>query len=115
MRTIHSLVLMMLAAMPTSAWAAPGSFRDVAELILQFFSRAMIILISAAVVGLAFGVIMYFAGYDDPKRREMIRPYLVWAVIGIAVLVGVWGLVSILTLGIFGLDPGIPQLTPPTP
>lgn len=96
-------------------FAAPKNFQEVVELVLVFFSRATLILITASVVGLAFGVVVYLMGYDDPKRREMIRPYLLWAVIGIAVLVGVWGLVAILTVGIFGLEPGIPQLTSPSP
>lgn len=109
------LAAIMLVVLPSVALAAPGNFVEFAEFILRILSGATAILLSAAVVGLTFGVVLYFANADNPQKREMIRPYLLWAVIGIAVIFGVWGFVELLSMSVFGEGVGLPFISPPSP
>jgi len=57
-----------------------------------------------------FGVFRYFiAGADNPEKRAQGGQFVLFAVIGFAAMVSVWGLVNILT-GTFALDKSQPCL-----
>lgn len=91
--------------------------------ILQGYSMSIISLIYflfvPTVIAIAFitflwGVYKYFIlGADSDTERETGRQYILWGLIGFAVIVSVWGLVYMVSLT-FGLFPGGPPLPPPT-
>lgn len=94
----------------------PGNFVEFAEFLLSILRGVTAILLTAAVVGLTWGVVLYFANADNPQKRESIRPYLLWSVIGIAVVFGVWGFVELLYVSFFGSGGfGFPFIRPPAP
>ena len=111
MRYLFALFLFI----PSLAFAAPGNFVELVEFLLDVLTGVTAILLTAAVVGLTWGIVLYFASADDPQKRESIRPYLLWSVIGIAVIFGVWGFVQLLASSVFGTGIGLPFLSPPTP
>jgi len=106
-------VLPFLGLFPAMAFAAPSDFRELTELFLKILANVALLLFSLAVLGLLWSAVLYFVHSDDEKKREAIKPYLFWAIIGITVLFTFWGLVEILTQTIFGNGVFIPKLTPP--
>lgn len=75
-------------------------------------------IISVAVIPLMFtfaflfflwGMVKYIRNADDIKKREESKQFIYWGVLGLTVMVGVWGLVRIVTTT-FGLGNTVPQL-----
>ncbi len=75
-------------------------------------------IISVAVIPLLFtlaflfflwGMITYIRNADDIKKREESKKFIYWGVLGLTVMVGVWGIVRIVTTT-FGLGNTVPQL-----
>lgn len=66
-------------------------------------------LFALAVAMFVYGVVQYVINTSDEGKREKGKTYMVWGIIGLTVMVSVWGLVSILG-GTFGVDTSvIPQ------
>lgn len=71
-------------------------------------------LFSLAVVMFVWGTIKFFIiDVDEEAKREQGRQFMLWGIIALAVMVSVWGLVSVLT-ETFNIDGSvIPQVRPP--
>lgn len=69
------------------------------------------LLISISVIIFIIGVIKFISNADDSGKREEGRDFILYGLIGLFVIVSVWGLVGVLQ-GTFGLGntPFIPQL-----
>ena len=116
MKKIFPSILLLLST-PRSVFASgPTSLRDVAELFLKIMLNITDILFALLSVGMIYGVIVYFINSDNEREREKIKGHLLWGIIGIVVVFGIWGIVSIMRYSIFGnTTSGIPQIAPPTP
>lgn len=75
-------------------------------------------IIGAAIIPLIFtlaflyflwGMVMFIRGADDVKKREESKKFIYWGIIGLTVMVAVWGIVRIVT-ATFGLGNTVPQL-----
>lgn len=75
-------------------------------------------IIGAAIIPLIFtlaflyflwGMVMFIKGADDVKKREESKKFIYWGIIGLTVMVGVWGIIKIVT-STFGLGNTVPQL-----
>jgi hypothetical protein len=66
--------------------------------------QVLVFLISLAVVWFIWNIIQYTISDDEDKKGKA-KEQMIWGIVGIAVMVSVWGLVSILQ-GVFGLDNG---------
>lgn len=75
-------------------------------------------IIGAAIIPLIFtlaflyflwGMVMFIRGADDVKKREESKKFIYWGIIGLTVMVGVWGIIKIVTIT-FGLGNTVPQL-----
>lgn len=100
--TSAALLLPMLAAAQTVA----SLFGNFIDLINRFLIPALF-----AVAGLVFlwGVFKYItAGGDEEKRAEG-QKLIIWGLVGLAIMVGFWGLVNAI-VGFFGLQTNIPNL-----
>ncbi len=113
---VHSLALLALF-MPAFAYAvdAPDNLRELAEnLILPLLQNVSALLFASLALGLVFGVVLFFANSDNEQKRASIKGYLLWGVIGIIVVMGIWGILALLRMSVFGTDViGIPQISPP--
>lgn len=70
------------------------------------------IVIALGVVYFVYGIISYvIAGDEEAKKKG--RDRIIFGIIGLAVIVSVWGLVRILT-NTFGIDQGAQNITFPT-
>jgi len=67
------------------------------------------LLVSLAVVFFLWGVTQYVINPTSSEEREKGQQYMVWGLIGLFVIVSIWGLVSVLT-NTFGISVLIPQL-----
>lgn len=67
-----------------------------------------------------WGMVMYIRGSDDVKKRQESKKFIYWGIIGLTVMVSVWGIVKIVN-STFGLGNTVPKLqtdylkTPDTP
>ena len=64
---------------------------------------------SLAVAMFIWGVIQYVINNDEEAKKEKGKQFMIWGVIGLAVMFGVWGLVRIVGTT-FGIQYAIPQL-----
>lgn len=81
---------------------------------LNFFtcliSKSVIpLLIAVALVLFIWGVLKFILNADDSAKREEGRLFIVWGLIGLFVMVSIWGIVNILN-STFGVSNVIPQL-----
>lgn len=113
-KTFFNIALALL--LPQAVFAAgPSNLRAVAELFMKIMLNVTSILFALLGVGMLYGVVVFFANSDNEKKREEIKGYLLWGVIGIVVVFGIWGIVSIMRYSVFGTSAvGIPQITPPS-
>lgn len=101
MQKIKKYILMAMALAPSLAFARSisdiisGTIRPIIDIVVP-------LLIAVAVVIFLYGVVRYMtSGSDDEKRKEA-RSVMLYGIIGLFVMVSIWGLVSILsdTLGL---------------
>ena len=58
-------------------------------------SRVLVFLISLAVVWFIWNVIQYTIS-DDEEKKGKAKQQMIWGIVGLAVIVSIWGLVAIL-------------------
>lgn len=105
--------LALCSPLMTYAVTTPTDFKSFVELLLSILKNIISIFFAALIAGLVYGIALYMMNSDNEKRREEIKPYLLWAIIGIAVVLGMWGLIGILNSTFFGGSFGIPFLSTP--
>ena len=109
--TFLRYALLVLMTVPLTVFAA--TFKDFANSLIAIIKGFINILFVSLGVGLAYGVLLYFINSDDEKKREAIRPYLLWGVIGITVVFGLWGFIQIFCNTLDWCAAGIPYINPP--
>ena len=67
------------------------------------------ILFSLALMYFIFGVYGFVKNAGNPAERQKYSKAITWGIVGLAVMISVWGLVSIVT-GTFGEGVVIPQV-----
>lgn len=111
MKKITILSLLSFLFTPNVLFAAtPANFKEFIELLLKILQNAIQILVAGMAIGLLYGVAMYMVNSDNEKKREDIKGYLLYGVMGLFVVVGLWGILALLSGGAVG----IPLLSPPT-
>lgn len=89
----------------------PGTFQGIMCLIGGWFNTLVPILIALGVVYFVWGVITYMIG-DDEEAKAKGKNRIIYGIIGLVVIVAMWGLVSIVTKS-FGLSPDASVYEPP--
>ncbi len=64
---------------------------------------------SLAVAMFIWGVVQYVINSDEEAKKQKGKEFMIWGIIGLVVMVGVWGLVKILG-STFGIEYAIPHL-----
>lgn len=116
MRLLKRIAPLVFAALafPTLVFAqAPANFKEVIEIFVRFLRNVFALFIALIALGIAYGIFMYFASGDNERKRTEIKGYLLWAVVGLTVVVSLWGILALLS-NTFGFGtPGIILITPP--
>ena len=79
----------------------------------ELLNAILPVLIALGVVYFVFGVITYVIN-DDAEAKKKGRDRIIFGIIGLAVIIGVWGLVLILTRTFLGENPNAQNITFPT-
>lgn len=81
------------------------TFKTFVVAIIQFLNTSVIpLLLSLAFLVVLWGIAQYFfLKREDPKARTEGMQFMVWGLVGLAVIVSMWGLVGVL-LSSFGLS-----------
>ena len=102
------------AAFPLIALAQP---QDVVSPIITQMANGVRVLVALtfllALFFFAWGIIKLIIAAGDPEKIKEARGFLLWGIIGIAVLASVFGLISFLQR-YFGITPGGGQIPIPT-
>ena len=92
-----------------------GSLQEVGASIIDFIQKTIIPLImTLALLVFLWGILHYIKNGGDSSEREQGRQFMLWGIIGLAVMVSVWGLVRILT-NTLGQPLGAPTSVPTIP
>jgi hypothetical protein len=105
---ILSLATLSLVAFP--ALAAVTTFKQVVnDILIGGILRPLVpLLIGLAVVLFIYGVLVLVFSEGGEKKEEG-KQYMIWGIVGIFVMVSVWGLVNILK-STFNLSENIPRI-----
>lgn len=68
------------------------------------------LIFALAMATFIWGVVQYVINNDDESKKTKGKQFMIWGIIGLAVMVSVWGLVGILG-NTFGIKTVIPQLS----
>lgn len=91
---------------------ATGTIENILCKVGQLLTTVVPILIILGVIYFVWGVITYVIA-DDAEAKKSGRDRIIFGIIGLAVIVTVWGLVKILTTT-FGIDMGAQNIVFPT-
>lgn len=112
-----SLIISSALAIPVLALAAVqlGSFRDLVGLALTIVAYLMQAVFAIFSLGIIYTVFRYINALNkgDAKVAEEMRNRLIWAIVGMAVLFSLWGIIAIFTGTLGWQNGGIPQLSAP--
>lgn len=73
------------------------------------YSSVIPLIIALAVVMFIWGVVQYVINNEEEAKKEKGKQFMIWGIIGLTVMVSIWGLVRILG-STFGIENAIPQL-----
>lgn len=95
---------------PVCELIAKPKFQDLIGYVTCILVKYVFALIVAlGTLAFMYGVFQYVISSDDEGKKEKGRQYMIWGIIGLTVMVSVWGLVTILG-DTFNLNSGgIPQ------
>ncbi|MEK7650093.1 MAG: hypothetical protein AAB367_04030 [Patescibacteria group bacterium] len=81
-----------------------GTLGDIVGALINF-------LIAIATLVFIFGVIRYIAAGGDAEKVKEARSYIIFAIVGLAAILGIWGMSRFLVAGLVGEDTSIPTLS----
>lgn len=105
MQKIKKYIPVALAFTPFLAMAA--DVNSLIKTIMDILNVVVPLLIAVAVVVFLWGVVQYITAAGDEEKRKSGRQTMIWGIVGLFVMVAVWGLVNIL-ISTFGLDTSVP-------
>lgn len=99
---MKKIIASVIAFAPTLVFAQSvgGPIRntnDLASWLRDVFTVGSQLILAAAVVYFLWGVFKYVKSAGDEKAQETGKQQIIYGVIGIAVMVSIWGLVNFLT------------------
>lgn len=73
------------------------------------YGSALPLIIALAVAMFIWGVVQYVINSDEEAKKAKGKQFMIWGIIGLVVMFGVWGIVKIIGTT-FGIENAIPQL-----
>jgi hypothetical protein len=111
-KSLIKIAALSLLAFPLSAHAQLAGLQGLLEQANAFVSRLIPFVIGIAVLVFLWGVLVFITHAGDETARANGRQLMLWGIIGLFVMVSVWGLVRILgdTLNLRNEAPPGPQV-----
>ena len=107
MKIIKKLIPLGLMATPFAAGAV-SDVNQLIDLVETTIDRLAPLFIAIAVIVLLVAIVNYMRAGEDEEKRSKAKSLMIYGIIGLFVMVSVWGLVNLLT-GTFDLDTDIPD------
>ena len=104
-RIAQIIAAVSLILAPSSAFATT-TLCTIAQQAMGYFNMAIEVIVGLAIVVFVFNIYRYFFTTKENKERGM---YLLWSIIGFAVIVCFWGLVN-LVANSFNFDNSAPTM-----
>ncbi len=99
-------VVAFLLAVPGVASADTSTLKGIIDSFAEIIGTSVIALLSgAALATFMWGLIRLISAQGDQNKREEAKRWLVWGIIGMFVLVGLWGIVGFIS-STFGIGLG---------
>ncbi len=90
-----------------TAW---GSIKEIIEAIGKFInSTVMPMVVALAILYFMWNIAHFIGNMSNEKERETFKRYSINSLIGLFILLSVWGIVAIGTQTLFGKQPIVPQ------
>lgn len=86
--------------LPVVALAGEGdgvSLYEAIDQINMLINTVIPFLVGLAVLVIIWGVFNYISGAGDEEKRAQAKQYIIWGVVGVFIMLSVWGLVNLLT------------------
>lgn len=96
------LLTATVASWPFFALAQPRTFKDIFNKLIGIGGAAIPAMMILATVLFLWGVITYLVNADNEDKRTEGRTFMIYGIIGLFVMVAVWGLVDVLYNTFFG-------------
>jgi len=91
-----------------TAW---GSIKDVVEAVGKFINGTIMpLLVIMALVYFFWNLIHFIRNMSNEKDREVFKVYTINSLLGLFIMLSVWGIIAIGTQTFFNTQPIIPQL-----
>ena len=94
---MKKIIAFVLAFLPATAFAQQSinDINGVATKVTSIGNLIIELAISLAVVWIVVSVVMYLIAGGDPEKRKEGGLRILWGVVGLVVITGIWGLVYI--------------------
>ena len=99
------------SVLPLVTLADTQSINGILDNFKGTLNKVVVVIFALATVVFGWGVVQYISAGGDEEKIKVGKQHMIWGVIGMAVMFGVWGLVKILA-GYFGITSG-GSITPP--
>ena len=98
---MKKIIALLVFALPSVAFAqALAPITNVNNLTSRFLgigNTFIYVLVALAVIFIVWNVVMYLIRGGDEEGRKAARNNVIWGIVGLFVIVSIWGLVNILT------------------
>lgn len=111
MKKIYKSLIISSSLLPLFVFAA--TFDTALTNVQNIVGKLIPIFTTIAFIVFIWGIVQFISAAGDEEKRANGRQLMIWGVVGIAVIVGVWGLAKLL-LGVFGVTGVGETITPPT-
>jgi len=91
----------LFALAPGVVFAQPRNFSEVANIVVNFLSALLPVLVAIALLVFFWGLIKYIARADSSDAREEGKQIMGWGVVALFVMVSIWGLVAFMQVALF--------------
>ena|SRR3989344_7281862 len=108
MKIIKKLIPFGLMALPFAAGAVESA-DDIFNLAEGILGKLAPMLVAIAVIVLLVAIVNYIRAGEEEEKRGKARDMMIYGIIGLFVMISLWGLVAILS-GTFNLDKDIPDI-----
>jgi len=102
-------LLSFLIFSPILVWAFPGDLTGVINLFTDIGLKVIPLLGAIAFLVFVWGVARFISSAGNEKEIKDSKNLLIWGVIGLFVMITIWGIVAFLS-GEFGFGSGVPLI-----